>query len=134
MTDENDVTRIALTLPEATHDGAGYGIRGKGFAWYYREKIPGRTGRIEHRDVLAIRVTNETEKQALIAAEPHKFFTDDHYRGFPAILARLPEMDEDELTELLTDAYRIQAPKRLSKTLETNQPAPPPRTISSPLP
>jgi len=118
MTDEADVTRIAPTLPEAIHKGTGYSIRGKGFAWYYMEKATGRKGWIERYDVLAIRVTDETEKQALIAAEPHKFFTDDHYRGFPAILARLAELDEDELTELLTDAWRIQAPKRLSKSLD----------------
>jgi hypothetical protein len=65
-----------------------------------------------------VRVSGEDEKQALLAADPAKFFTDDHYRGYPAILVRLPEVDVAELTELLTDAWRIQAPRSLVKAFD----------------
>ena len=45
----------------------------------------------------------------LIAADPEKFFTEPHYNGYPAVLVRLDAIDDDELTELLTDAWRLSA-------------------------
>lgn len=36
-----------------------------------------------------------------------------HYDGYPAILVRLPAIDLELLTVLLTDAWRYRAPKRL---------------------
>jgi hypothetical protein len=36
-----------------------------------------------------------------------------HYNGFPAVLVRLAVVDDAELMELLTDAWRCRAPKRL---------------------
>ncbi|WP_395145611.1 hypothetical protein [Armatimonas sp.] len=67
---------------------------------------------------------------ALLAADPAKFFTDDHYRGFPAVLVRLPALDADELAELIEEAWRIQAPKTLVREfdlprLRGTQPPPP---------
>ena len=60
-----------------------------------------------------MRVTGEEEKRVLIASDPAKFFTEPHYNGYPAVLVRLDAIDEDELTELLTDAWRAAAPRRL---------------------
>ena len=121
MTDTDDVERIALSFPETVHEGTGFRVRKKGFCWYYAEKVAGQRGRTLHDDVLAVRVANEDEKQALIASDPAKFFTDDHYKGFPAILVRLPAIDTDELAELIEEAWRIQATKAL---LKYNHPAP----------
>lgn len=112
MTDDEDVFRIALTLPEATAEGSGFGIRGKGFAWFYQEKVEGVKGRVERRDVLAVRVPNADAKEFLLMAAPDKFFTVPHYNGYPAVLVRLPAIDTDELTDLLREAWRIQAPKK----------------------
>ena len=118
MTDTADVERIALSFPEAAHDGTGFHVQAKGFCWYYAQKVPGQKGRTLHLDVLAVRVANEDEKQALIASDPAKFFTDDHYRGFPAILVRLPAIDTDELAELIEEAWRIKAPKKLVREFD----------------
>ena len=54
----------------------------------------------------------------LLKSDPEKFFTEPHYNGFPAILVRLPAIDVDELAELLTDAWRCQAPRALVKEFE----------------
>ena len=118
----DDAVRIALTLPEASHEGVGLGVGGKGFAWTYMQKIEGRKGRVERPDVLAVRVADNEEKEVLIAAEPDKFFTDDHYRNYPAVLVRLEAVEVDELTELLTDAWRCKAPKRLVKEFDARRP------------
>ena len=49
----------------------------------------------------------------LLASDPAKFFTEPHYNGFPAVLVRLRAVEADELRELITDAWRCQAPPRL---------------------
>ncbi len=123
MTDTSDVERIALTFPETVHEDTGFHVKSKGFCWYYAEKVPGQKGRTLHLDVLAIRVANNDEKEALIAADPAKFFTDDHYRGFPAVLVRLTEIEADELAELIEEAWRIKAPKTLVKAFDLAKPS-----------
>ena len=60
-----------------------------------------------------MRVADEEEKLVLIASDPEKFFTEPHYNNFPAVLVRLDAIDGDELAELLTDAWRNAAPRRL---------------------
>ena len=115
MATEEDVRRIALSLPETT-EGEGrlrFLVAGKDFAWSWAERIHPKKARIENRDVLAVRVENEEEKHALVAADPEKFFTEDHYNGYPAVLVRLAAIDIDELEELLIDAWRHRAPRTL---------------------
>ena len=63
-------------------------------------------------EVLAVRCPIE-KKEMLVEAAPERFFDDDHYRGFPAVLVRLPRIDEYELGALLREAWRLQAPKTL---------------------
>ena len=123
MADQDDVRRLALELPETTQhdDGFGFSVRGKSFAWVYWERVAPKKPRIERPDVLAVRVAGEDDKQSLIAADPGVFFTDDHYRGFPAILIRLPAVDDDELRELLVDGWRVQAPRTLVKQFDADQ-------------
>ncbi len=43
-------------------------------------------------------------KELLIAAAPDIFFDDDHYRGYRAVLVRLPVVAPDELDSLLRRA------------------------------
>jgi len=100
LADFDDVRRIALSLPATNQHGSGFGVNDKGFAWTYMEKVDGQRGRVERSDVLAVRVANADEKEALLAADPEKFFTTAHYNGYPAVLGRLPAIETDELTEL----------------------------------
>lgn len=115
MSNEDDVRRLALELPEAEQhpEGFSFNVRGKGFAWSFMERVAPRKPRVRRPDVLAVRVSGEVEKQSLIDADPTVYFTDDHYRGYPAVLVRLPEIDAEELRELLTDGWRTQAPRAL---------------------
>ncbi|MEI8407393.1 MULTISPECIES: MmcQ/YjbR family DNA-binding protein [unclassified Kribbella] len=119
MTDQDDVRRIALSLPEVeeAEDRFAFSVRGKGIAWVWLERTEPKT-RVPRPDVLAVRVPNAAEKEALLAADPTKFFTEPHYNGFPAVLVRLPTITSTELQELLTDAWRTQAPKSLVKSFD----------------
>jgi hypothetical protein len=118
MSTPKSARRIATSLPEA-EDGSGpdslhFSVRGKQFAWSYLERVEEKRPRQPRIDVLAVRCP-ASEKESLLASDPEKFFTTDHYRGFPAILVRLDKVDDRELRELLTDAWRCQAPRKLVK-------------------
>ena len=113
MTDRAEARRIALSLPEAVEDGSTFRVGGRLFAWTYQERVAGERARVERPDVLVVRVAHESEKHALIASEPETFFTTAHYDGYAAVLVRLPAIGADELAELLTDAWRTRAPRRL---------------------
>lgn len=125
MATQADVRRIALALPETSEgeDRFSFSVlnkgKGKDIAWAWLERVEVGKARVPQPDVLGIRVANESEKQALIAADPAKFFTEPHYNGFPAVLVRLAKIGVEELTELITDAWRIQAPRALVKEFDS---------------
>ena len=118
MVDVDTARRLALELPQAKDCSddrrLAFEIAGRGFAWSYNERVHPKKPRVPRLDVLAVRCPIE-RKEMLIEAAPETFFDDDHYRGFPAVLVRLAEVQEAELAALLADAWRIQAPKRLLK-------------------
>jgi hypothetical protein len=64
-------------------------------------------------DILGARVADEGVKFALIADEPGVYFTTPHFNGYPMVLVRLAEIGVPELTELVTGAWMVQAPKTL---------------------
>ena len=117
MVDPETLRRLALAFPQAedASEGKGFAFRvggGRGFAWTFQERIEAKKARRPKLDVLAVRCDLET-KEMLIAAAPDRFFDDDHYRGYPAVLVRLKAIDADELGDLLRGAWRLSAPRRL---------------------
>jgi hypothetical protein len=64
-------------------------------------------------DALVLRVIDMGEREALLQGEPEAFFTTPHYDGYPAVLVRLEAVDPVELVELLEEAWRLGASKRL---------------------
>ena len=111
MATQADVRRIARALPgtmEGTRRFAFFvDVKGKekGYAWVWLERVDPKKARVANPAVLAIRVKNLGQKDALIAAEPKKFFTEPHYNGFPAVLVRLKEVRAADLRILLRDAW-----------------------------
>lgn len=85
-------------------------VTGKGFAWSFNERVHPKKPRVPRLDILAVRCPFE-RKALLLEAAPDRFFDDDHYRGFPAVLVRLPAIEEDELAALFRDAWDLAAPK-----------------------
>ena len=125
MSNHDDVRRIALSLPQTLEEEGvfRFGVRDpskpkfsfhtQSFVWaLYDRPIP-RKPRVIRPNVIALRVEDLDEKAALLDADPAKFFREPHYDGFPAVLVRLPAIGEDELRELITDAWRSQAPRKL---------------------
>jgi len=126
----DDVRRLATALPEAVEDAPpgrtqAWRIRDKAFAW----ERPLRPADLRalgdgapDGQILAVRVADEEEKQALVASEPDVFFTTPHFNGYPAVLIRLDAIEADELREVLTDAWLSRAPKRLVKQFQADTP------------
>jgi hypothetical protein len=115
MADADDVRRLALGLPhvqEIGSDGFDFRVADKGFVWSYPERRPGHPRRIR-TDIAVLYVGDEAEKQALLLGEPELFFTTPGYDGFPLVMLRLESVGAERLAELVTDAWRMRAPKAL---------------------
>ena len=125
MSDQDDVRRIALALPEVVEgdDHFGFSVANKGkargFVWAWNERIHPKKPRVPSKEVVALRMASLDDKEALLANDHEKFFTEPHYNGYPAILVRLAEIEVDELEELIEDAWRCQAPKALVERFDT---------------
>jgi hypothetical protein len=64
-------------------------------------------------DALVMRVIDLADREALLKGRPDVYFSTRHYNGYPVVLVRLEEIDAAELAELVEDAWRLQAPKRV---------------------
>jgi hypothetical protein len=120
MADADDVRRVALDLPdveEIDSDGFDFRVGGKGFVWSYPERLPGQR-RVIRTDIAVLFVGDEAEKQALLLGEPEVFFTVPGYDGWPLVMLRLAQVDIERLTELVTDAWRMRAPRDLASELD----------------
>ena len=122
MVSAEQLQALALALPEvagAVSDSGQFGfeVGGKGLAWAYLARPAPKAKRVLVSGVVAIRCAMET-KELLLEAAPERFFTDDHYRGYPAVLVRLSEIEADELAGLLRQAWKIVAPKPIAKRYE----------------
>jgi hypothetical protein len=121
MADADDVRRLALALPgveEIDSDGFDFRVGGKGFVWSYPERRAGQP-RVIRTDIAVLYVGDEAEKQALILGEPLLFFTAPGYGDWPLVMLRLPEVDVERLTELVTDAWRMRAPEDIAGERDT---------------
>lgn len=117
----DDVRRIVGELPEVESRPAWgntmWRVKGKGFVW---ERPLGKKDRADLGDaapdgeILGLRVSDEGAKQAFIADDPSIYFTIPHFDGYPAVLVRLDEIDVDELTEIVIEAWLDRAPKKLA--------------------
>lgn len=67
----------------------------------------------EDGETLVVRVLDLEDKEALLRGDPDVFFTTPHYEGYAYVLARLDRVGAAQLGELLEDAWRICAPKRV---------------------
>ncbi len=130
MATQADVRRIALSLPGAQEGKDRFAFfvmdkgKPKGFAWVWMERPAPKQARAPNKDVLAVRVTNNAQKDLIISSDPRKFFTEQHYNGYPAILVRLEEVTVADLRVLLEEAWRCRAPKALRERRAAEADAP----------
>jgi hypothetical protein len=114
MATVEDVRRIAMSLPRTTEHLIG-------------DHTKFRVGRLVYASVSADEERlgfgfPKEERAALVASEPGKFMmplrSDERYNW---VRARLPVLDEDELRELIIDAWCLVVPKKIAASYLDSQ-------------
>ncbi|WP_410563133.1 MmcQ/YjbR family DNA-binding protein [Amycolatopsis sp. cmx-4-61] len=107
MTTWEDVVHLASGLPEVEvstwYRTPALKVAGKGFARLRTEAEGG-----------LVVLCGLDEKAALLDSGDAAFFTTPHYDGHGMVIVDLERVDAGQLRELLEEAWRLRAPRRLT--------------------
>ncbi len=108
-----DVVALGTRLPEVEESTwwrtPALKVRGKSFCRLRTDP-----------DALVIRVVDLDDVHALLRSDPDVYFSTPHYDGYPYVLVRLGAIGRAELAELIEDAWRVTAPKRVVEAYDAS--------------
>jgi hypothetical protein len=119
----DDVARIAAELPEVVegerHGHLSWSVSGKAFAWErpFSKADIRRYGDVPPPEgpIVAVRVADLAEKEAVLAAGTAGLFTIPHFNGFAAVLVELDKIGPDALRDAVVDGWLACAPPSLAE-------------------
>jgi hypothetical protein len=98
------VRRLALELPGvvevSSYGTPGFKVKGKLFLRF-------------HQDGESLVVAADfADRDAMILEQPERFYITDHYLNYPWVLVRLATIRDEQLPDLLKQAWRFRAPRQ----------------------
>jgi hypothetical protein len=113
------LVEVCTALPETDQRPGGEG--GRHIAYTIRKKTFAYFTDDHHGDGRLALICNAEagEQSALTLGEPERFFVPPYlgHRGWVGMWLDLPDVDWSEAKDLMIDAYKMTAPKRLSALL-----------------
>lgn len=118
----DEAAGMALELPQVVegerHGTRTWSVAAKTFAWErpFRKADIRRFGETTPPDgpILAVRVADLSEKEAVLASGTRGVFTIPHFDGYPAVLIQLRAVTRRALREAILDGWLACAPTRLA--------------------
>lgn len=101
MANPDTVRQIALSMPNVTERPA-YGTP----AFYVKRKLFARL--LEDGDSVVVKIEYR-DREIRTSADPEVFYITDHYQNYPMMIVRLSRVDDDDLRDLLTNAWEYAA-------------------------
>ncbi|MFC8682131.1 hypothetical protein ACFT30_11455 [Microbacterium ureisolvens] len=121
----DDLRRTADALPgseeRATTGGAAWFVRGKLYAWECHPwpSIPADVRAIIASElVVGVKIADGLDALALREMQPEVFLGATTAWGEPKVAFRMAGIDDDHLAELVTEAWRVQAPRYLRREFD----------------
>jgi hypothetical protein len=118
----DDLRRTADLLPgseeRATTGGAAWFVRGKLYAWECHPwpSVPADMRAIIATElVVGVKIADPIDALALREMAPDVFLGTTTPWGEPKVAFRMAGIDDDHLAELVTEAWRVQAPRYLRR-------------------
>jgi hypothetical protein len=117
----DDVARLVSELPQVTEaerrGNRTWSVAGKAFAWErpFSKADIRRFGDVPAPEgpILAVRVADLHEKEAVLAASTRGIFTIPHFDGYAAVLVQFQKVTKPALRDVVIDGWLACAPHAL---------------------
>jgi hypothetical protein len=117
----DDVAQLAAELPQVTEaerrGNRTWTVAGKAFAWErpFSKADIRRFGEVSPPEgpILAVRVADLHEKEAVLAENIRGIFTIPHFDGYAAVLCQLQQVSKRAVRDVIVDGWLVCAPRTL---------------------